>query len=631
MKTWLILATALAVATPALEANLRGAAAPHWLQAPAQPGEEKRLIGVLQSSATPGEKDAACARLKAIGTDSCVPALAALLPDEKLSHSARYALEGMSSAKAGKALVSALGKTSGATKIGIINSLEVRREADAVPRLAGLLDDSDTTVAAAAGRALGGIGGPKALAALQKANASQSAPTHNAVVDATLRIAVGLLETGSQSKALEVFQHVYETEGAERFRIAAYRGMILASEPNALPLLTDGITGKDGPARVAALQMAREARSSGTTEALARLLSSIDPVAQVALIEGLSQRGDPAAASAVAALAGSTTPEVRLAALSALGWLGDASVIPLLAHSAATSAGAEQAAARLSLVQLRRGNPSEALLAEIPAGAPAVQAELARALGDRGETAAIPRLLELARGGTGSARQAALQALGVLADQPQLGSIVLLVREMKSVEAREQAVDTLGSVCRNIKARRGAVDVAPITQELANGSADARVALFSVCSTLKDPQIRDALRRGIADSDPQIHAAAARALCDSTDADLAPDVLKLAREAKEENFRTLGIRACVRLATQEESARLSNAQRIEPLEAILATPLDAAQKRIVLSGLADIPDARALKLVEPFLDDSAVQTEAAQATVKLADALPFSEAQITIA
>src|SRR5438105_360328 len=62
---------------------------------------EEQLIQVLQSGASPAEKDAACAQLKWTGTARSVPALAALLPDEQLSHSARYALESMRLAEAG--------------------------------------------------------------------------------------------------------------------------------------------------------------------------------------------------------------------------------------------------------------------------------------------------------------------------------------------------------------------------------------------------------------------------------------------------------------------------------------------------------------------------------------------------
>src|SRR5262249_16026756 len=87
--------------------------------------EEQNLVRTLQSNSSPGEKDAACARLKLIGTARAVPALGALLTDDQLSHSARYALESMPVAEVDAALLNALEKTHGLTQIGIINSLAV--------------------------------------------------------------------------------------------------------------------------------------------------------------------------------------------------------------------------------------------------------------------------------------------------------------------------------------------------------------------------------------------------------------------------------------------------------------------------------------------------------------------------
>ena len=133
MKRFLLLALAITLLVPGLPVSARAA----------ESNEEQQLIAVLQSDASLTKKDAACARLKRIGTDQSVPALAALLTDEQLSHSARYALESMPSAKAGEVLADALAKTSGLTKIGIINSLGFRGEERAVPALAKLLADQD--------------------------------------------------------------------------------------------------------------------------------------------------------------------------------------------------------------------------------------------------------------------------------------------------------------------------------------------------------------------------------------------------------------------------------------------------------------------------------------------------------
>jgi HEAT repeat protein len=602
------------------------------LSAPAAPAnEEQQLIGVLQSNQSPREKDAACARLKRIGTARSIPALAALLTDEQLSHSARYALESMPDAQAGQALTDALGKTSELTKAGIICSLGFRHETRAVPALVTLLTDHDANVAVAAATALGQIGGSNALKALQAATASSAGPAHNAVVDACLRCANRLLAARSQSKAMAVFQHLYDTETKDGIRTAAYRGMIQASSKQALPLMNAAILGTNGASQTAALQLVREVTAPGATELFAKLLQKVNPPVQVALIGGMSQRGDVAAAPAIAAMVKSASPEVRVAVINALGILGDATMVPLLGVSAASASGEEQKAARLALVDLRRGNPTETLLRLLPAAKPEVQAEFARALGDRSDKAAVPKLMELAREGSGSASKAALQALVLLVDDAQVGQMVQFVIEAKTDTARAAAAEALNSACHQIQTRRGQVNTAPLVQGLATASTGARIALLPVCGGLIDTKLRAALRAAVVAPEPPVRAAAIRALCDTADAELLPDVLKVACEAPEENLRTLAIRACVRLTTQEDTIKLPVKAQIEPLKAILATPVSADQKRLVLAGLAEIPDLEALKLADPMLDEAAIQPEAAKAVTKIASALPHAQGQPAIA
>ncbi len=617
MKRWFVLGVTLSVLLPLLSFSARAA----------KTNEEQQLIAVLQSNRPPAEKDAACARLKRIGSDRSVPALASLLTDEQLSHSARYALESMASAKAGRALTEALGKTSGLTKVGIVNSLSFRREKRALPALAKLLTDSDTQVAVAAATALGQISTSGALRALQRTTADSAGPLHKAVVDAWLRGANHLLAAGSQSKALPIFQALYENEKGDTVRTAAYRGMILASGNAGLRLMTTALLGTDGASQTAALQLVREVRAPDATKTFAVMLRHVSPPVQTALIEGLNQRGDVSAAPFIATMTSSPSSQVRLAAINALGILGDDTMVPLLGVAAASTSGEEQKAARLALTVLRRGNPTETLLRLLPDAKPEVQVEFARALGDRSDKAAVPRLVELARQGSDSAAKAARRALAMLVEDPQLGTMVQLVIEAKNEAARADAAEALNTACQQILTRKGRVSVEPLLQGLATAPTEARVALLPVCSGLIDPKVRTALRAALAERDTQVRTAAIRALCDTGDAELLPDVLKVACEAPEENLRTLAIRAVVRLTTQEETIKLSVKEQIEPLKTILAQPLRPEQKKVVLAGLAEIPDLEALKLAEPMLDESAIQLEAAKATTKIASALPYAQAE----
>ena len=131
----------------------------------ARADEEQDLIATLKSSAGAPEKCAACVRLRIVGTVGSVPALAALLGEERTAQAARYALEGMPFPEAVTAMRQALGQTSGLIKAGLIDSLGWRHDVAAVPLIIPLLSGADTVVASSAASALGKFGGKDAIAA----------------------------------------------------------------------------------------------------------------------------------------------------------------------------------------------------------------------------------------------------------------------------------------------------------------------------------------------------------------------------------------------------------------------------------------------------------------------------------
>lgn len=599
----------------------------------ADANEEQQLIAVLGSAASPQEKDAACARLKRIGTRQSVPALATLLTDEQLSHSARYALESMSIPQAGGCLREALEKTTGAIRVGIIDSLGVRRETKAVPELIKLLSASDLDTSCAAAAALGNIGTEDAVSALvskTKVPADNDA-VHQATVDALLRCANQEIHAGKSDSAYPLFQQLYENEKAGGIRIAAYRGMVLSAPRQSVELITKGLLGPSGPAQLAALQLVHDVPAEGITEAIEESLPKTGPAMQAALIDALSQRGNPAAAPAIAALAKSPDSQVRIAVFHALGWLGDAHLVTLLAQAAAESTGPEQAAAREALAQINRGEVADAMLSQLENAAPPVQAELARALGTRTDTAAVPRLLELAKRGNDSARKACLQALAELVNQAQIGELVdLLVGATDaSAHAHAQVAEALNSACQHILAKSGRVDLTPLLHGLSNPSPDVKVFLLPICSEFNEPEVCQALRTAMSDSDSRVREAAVRALCDTTDAELLPDLLSNACYSPDSALRSLAVAGCVRLSTQEESVKLSNEKKLETLKAMLDASPAIDEKKMVIAGLANVPTVETLKLLQGMLAQDAVHVEAARAIIKATPGVPETEAATT--
>ena len=589
----------------------------------AESDEEAGLVGVLQSNASGAEKDAACVRLKQIGTAGAVPALASLLTDTTLSHSARYALESMPFAQAAEALCGALAKTTGETRAGIIDSLGVRAERKAVPALATCLADADAMVASSAAAALGRIGGAGAIQALRAAPPAAPADVRNAVADGLLLCADRLLAGGDTAGASALYRQMYDPKRPEHVRTAAYRGLVLAAGDRAPALVAAAIAGDEKAGRLAALGLVGDIQGRQATEAFAALLAKVNPATQVALIEGLTQRGDVAALPAVAAAAMRSDPTVRLAAIHALGTLGDGSTVPLLAEAAVSDGDAEQKAAREALGRLHGRNVTQAILAHLAKARPAVQLALARALGDRRDPSAVPGLLKMAGAPDESVRVASIRALGLLADERTVPRLLGLLAPAKAEPVREAIETALAAVCN--RSTRPETLAAPVLATMKGASVADRCVLLRVLARTGGAEAMEALRAGLRDTDAAIRDAAVRSLAESAGPEAAGDLLTLARGAPSTAHRVLALRGYWRLV--REASDRPAAERWAMCKAGMAASTRADEKKLGLAELARLPDPGALKLARELCRDEAVRAEAQAACVQIAAALMASHRQ----
>lgn len=212
----------------ALQALDAAIAATHG-DAEARKALETRLAAVLKSEVSRAAKDVVCRHLSLIGSADAVPALAELLTDKDLSQLGRYALERIPDPAATAALRDALPKTDGLLKVGVINSLGVRRDADSTAALKALLDHADPQVAAAAIAALGAIGSTEASAALGDIHGKVPEALQANVADARLNCAERLLAAGKKLEALAIYKALNAEGQPKHVRLAAVRGMLAAS------------------------------------------------------------------------------------------------------------------------------------------------------------------------------------------------------------------------------------------------------------------------------------------------------------------------------------------------------------------------------------------------------------------
>ena len=189
---------------------------------------EARLVTVIKSDAPRAAKDAVCRQLSLIGSAEAVPALAELLTNQELSQMGRYALERIPDASAVAALRDALPKTEGLLKVGVINSLGVRRDAESAAALTALLENQDQQVTAAAAAALGAIASPDAAKALDEFQKKAPDKLKLAVADARLCCAERQLAAGKKLEAMAIYKSLSGEDQPKHVRLAAVRGLVAA-------------------------------------------------------------------------------------------------------------------------------------------------------------------------------------------------------------------------------------------------------------------------------------------------------------------------------------------------------------------------------------------------------------------
>lgn len=580
--------------------------------------EEQQLVNILLSDASPWEKNQACSRLKQIGTAAAVPALAQLLPDERLSHSARYALESMPFPEAGEALLAALGQTTGLTQVGIIDSLGERRERGAISELARRLTDPDAKVAGSAAAALGKIGGTPAVEALKAARPKVPAAVQRVIANALLRCAEQLRLEGQATEAAVLYQELYDSAEAEAVRIAAYRGWVLAAGDRAMALVGQALREGDRAAQLAALSLVREIPGRGATEALALLLEKTSPPIQVALLEALRQRSDPAGMEAIAVVA-DQNPEamVRIAALRALGELGDASMVPLLARRSAEATGEEQEAARQALAQLGRGGVSQAILDFLGKAPLPVQVELVHVLAARSDRSALPTLLQMAQGPDETLQVASLEALGALSTDSDGAALIGLLVRTRTAAAREAAEAALQAVSGRSKQPQALLP--PLLAAKAGAPLPVQCSLLRVIGAIGGPEALAALRAGVQDPNPEVRRAAVRTMADCAGLEALPDLLALSRQAPTATERILALRGYWRLVGLAGDRPLE--ERLRLCREGLTVAKRPEEKWLGLAELAKLFLPEALELAEQSCEDEAIRDEAQLAAVQIATRL----------
>jgi len=579
--------------------------------------DEPKLIAVLQNpGASQKDKVDACRQLSIVGTKNAVAPLAALLGDEQLSHMARYALEPIADPAVDVALRAALGKLKGKPLVGVITSLGVRRDAEAVQPLLQILmqNQAGPYALSAALRSLGQIGTVGAAEAL-KASLDHAPPEGMPdVYEGLFRCAERLAGEGNRGAAIEIYDTLRARDASHQVRAGALRGAILARGKDGVALLQEHLRSDDYVLFSAACQTSLEMPGEQVTRALTAELNQLPADNKILVIWTLGKRADAGGLPALFALAKKGEKTVRLEAIRALPQVPDASAVPVLVELMGDADTQISQAAQDGLAALPGQGADDAITAMLEGRQTDQRLTALDLMGRRRMTKSIPALLKAAGDADAKVRPAAIRKIGELGGPDELPALLDVLMRLKDSQDLDAAERALSAVC--VKTDNPQSHAGKLIGLLAKAQPAQKAVLLRVLGVVGGPDALKAVRAAVDDGDGQVRDAAFRALCSWKTADAAPDLLTMAKSAPEASRKTAALRGYINLVRDES---LSTEQKLAMCKQAAELIARNEDKKLLLGALGTVPSAEALAMAMTNVDDPATADEACFAAVAISE------------
>ncbi|MBP86164.1 MAG: PBS lyase [Planctomycetaceae bacterium] len=576
------------------------------------PEKEKELLAVLRSDAPASEKAITCKHLAIHGSSTAVPDLERLLHDAQLASWARIALEAIPGAVADEALRKAVDSLQGRLLVGTINSIGVRRDANAVELLTARLQDKDADVASAAAVALGHIGNAAAAKSLRQSLAVSSAKVRSAVAEGCVLCAERLVSEGKSAEAVAFYDAVRKADVPKQRVIEATRGSILAQNQKGIPLLLEQFQSPDKRFFQLALTTAREFPGGEVDKALAAELVRAAPQRAALIIQAMADRQETVVLAAVLRAAGEGPKPVRLAAIDALSRVGDASCLSVLMQIAIEADADLAQTAKATLADLRGEKVDVQIIALLPAAKGKSYPLLIELVGQR-RIDAVPVLLKALDHSDKVVRSAALTALGETVTLKGLSVLVSQVLALKHPEDAPVAQQALKVASVRMPDREACAS--ELAMALKRSPSATKSTLLEILSDVGGTKALNTLGAAAKSDDPELQDTASRLLGKWNSVDAAPVLLDLAKTAPGNKYQVRALRGYIGLARK---FAMPEQQRAEMCQKAFDVARQPAEKKLVLEVLKLRPSVEALKLAINVMRVPELKEEATQATLVIA-------------
>ena len=575
------------------------------------PQVEELMISFLKSDATFYGKQFVCTQIGIIGTKKSIPILSKMLINESTSEMALLGLEPINDPYVDKTLRKSLTKTKGKYKVGIINSLGVRKDSNSVKTLSKLIFDEDKLVSISSVAALGKIGTDNASQVLGTAYQQAVVPLKWDIADAWLLTAE---YTNSKEQSFSIYQEVYKSSPPVSIKTAALKGLLKTHAGDPSEYLLPALKDREPSMQEAVIPLIRELDEKYSVEVYMDELPNLEENLQMQLVLGIADRGDLSAHGHILNLIKSNNQALRLAGLRTFPDYAKSSDIVFLARFASKNKGRERDLARICLYTMNSENVDDAILTVAQKACPEERVELIRAMGYRDIISGCDLLLITVKHPERKVRLESYKTLAKLGTPEYLPAIIDLMIKAESNAERKEAEKTITSIAETIP--DASIRSDKILRILSGtNDVNAIVSCINILGNLGTEKSLAALRNYLNNEEAKIQVAAIKALSAWPDASPKEDLLGVLLETEDIKQHNLAMQGYIKLTNMDEA--VSEDKKVKLFEEALNLANDVNEQKIVLSGLAKVNSMDALNLAIKLLNDTKIRNEAEAAVIDI--------------
>ncbi len=586
---------------------------------------ERLMIKLLNTKAAGEAKLLICKSLATIGSEVSIPSLEKLVTDPATSNMALIALTTIQANELDSTLIHMLSAVNDEVKMGIINTLALRKNLSAVDAIREFVKSENETLSYSAIQALGNIGGNEATQQLYNEFSLSEGDNKWRIGESLIKCLVDI----NHEKKADIYNSILDANAPLSLKFAAFKGVLNeTNESEQIFLLLKTMKTAQQEFQMALIPLVRKLPAGTSLKPLISELSYFKEDVQIATMLAIADRKDVSIRPVLLRKMESQTLNHRIAALKGLKCVSNPEDIALLATLAANSTGKEQDLARECLYWMEGENVEQKIITKTGNSSNELVPELIKCLGYRKIEPALDLVFSFTNSNNPAIRLEAIKTLGKIGKHTDLErAIDQSFKDIKVIEA-EAIERSLTSIALNTSDLNSSVRV--INEKLSKfEDALSLTTLIAVLGNIGGDEALISIRSYLHDDNEDIQLTCIEAMSFWENDSVLSDLEKLIKTGLTAKNRAQTFAGIVTLV--QNSDNLSEDQKSARIKAAYQFSKTDQDKKILINGISRIVSFDALDFAIAQLDAEINQKEVQECVIRIAGNLRYAHKETVAA